>query len=533
MDSEPKSKRAGRALDLPSHDVEWLLGALAKVPAHVAVLRGPAHEYAFVNEMLQTILGIDDPIGKPFGASGHTSGEALIPILDQVYRTGVAWSSPEVRVADSRALPNEARWFHVSFIPLRDESGAVDAILLHSFDVSELVRAREKATEKERELFHAQKLESLGVLAGGIAHDFNNMLTAVQGSVSVASLMLDPRSPAQSALQDALAAVRRAHELTRQLLAYSGKGRFSLRRLNLSRHVAELTRLLETTLPKKTRLVTSLAENLPAVLGDPAQVQQVAMNLVLNAGEAIDEGAGVVTVTTALASVDASLAARLTPQGLPLGPYVVLEVRDAGRGMDAATLARIFDPFFTTKFTGRGLGLAAVLGIVKGHHAGLLVESEPGAGTTFRVYFPASPGPVDEDEEAPESFRGHGLVLVIDDDAGVRTVVGRLLEELGFRALLAENARRGIEALAAHAAEVRVVLLDMTMPDLHGDEALAELRKVRADVPVVLSSGYSEAEVTQRFASGNLAGFLPKPFMPQELIRCLRVALAKPAGRRA
>jgi CheY-like chemotaxis protein len=251
------------------------------------------------------------------------------------------------------------------------------------------------------------------------------------------------------------------------------------------------------------------------------------MNLVLNAAEAIGEERGTVLVTTGVQDVDAGYASGLLAPGeLPIGRYVFVEVHDSGSGMDEATKAKIFDPFFTTKFTGRGLGLAAVLGIVKAHRGAIKVYSSPGKGTTFKVYFAASAGAVERMEAKPsDDFHGSGVVLVIDDDAGVRLVLKHLLEFFGFEVLEAADGRLGVTAYGARMADVKLVILDMTMPELSGEETFRELRQLRADVPVILSSGYNEVEATRRFCAKGLAAFLPKPFTPDDLARCIRAAL--------
>ncbi len=511
--------------DASPYSAGRLLDAFAKVPAHVAVLRGPDHVYAFVNEAYRTVVGFEDPIGKPFGTSNHASSVALKATLDRVYATGEPWAAREMRVP-AIGEEKQDRFFNVHFIPLRGEGNAIDAVMLHSFDVTELVRAREAMAAHEAQLLHVQKLESLGVLAGGIAHDFNNMLAAVQGSISMGTLMVAPEHPVHGVLNDALAAVRRAADLTRQLLAYSGKGHFQIRRMNLSSHVAELAQLLETTISKKVQLRLELERELPPIEADPSQIQQIVMNLVLNAAEAID-ARGTVLVTTGVQDVDARYASGLlAPGDLAVGRYVFLEVHDTGSGMDEAMQAKIFDPFFTTKFTGRGLGLAAVLGIVKAHHGAIKVYSSPGKGTTFKVYFAASAGAPEPKEAKPsDAFRGSGLVLVIDDDAGVRLVLKHLLEYFGFEVLEAADGRAGVGVFAARAAEVKLVIVDMTMPELSGEETFRGLRGLRADVPVILSSGFNEVEATRRFCAKGLSAFLPKPFTPDDLARCIRAAL--------
>ena len=398
-------------------------------------------------------------------------------------------------------------------------------------DLSERRRNQEERERLQAQLLQVQKLESLGVLAGGIAHDFNNLLTAILGSASAAMLSLPNESPARPDLDNVILASRRAANLTRQLLAYSGKGHFEVRAIDLSVHVRELASLLETTISKKVQLRLELTRDLPAVSADIAQVQQIVMNLVINGAEAIGDQRGTVLVTTGMQVIDEFYVQSLfSREGIETGTYVYLEVHDTGCGMDEATKQRIFDPFFSTKFTGRGLGLAAVLGIVRGHKGAIKVYSSPGKGTTFKVFFPASSGSAAPATPEVTTFRGEGLALVIDDDQGVREAATRLLEFFGFRVLQAVDGRHGSEVFRQHAADVAVVILDMTMPEMNGEETFREIRRVRADVPVILSSGYNEIEATRRFTSKGLAGFLQKPFTPKELGQKLALAL-KPGSR--
>jgi two-component system, cell cycle sensor histidine kinase and response regulator CckA len=411
---------------------------------------------------------------------------------------------------------------------LSETSGSGVAFVL---DLSERKQHQEERERLQAQLLQVQKLESLGVLAGGIAHDFNNLLTAILGSASAAILTLPNESPARPDLDNVILASRRAANLTRQLLAYSGKGHFEVRPIDLSVHVRELATLLETTISKKVQLRLELTQALPAVAADIAQVQQIVMNLVINGAEAIGDQRGTVLIATGVQAIDEFYVQSLfASEGIEPGTYVYLEVHDTGCGMDEATKMRIFDPFFTTKFTGRGLGLAAVMGIVRGHKGALKVYSSPGKGTTFKVFFPASDAvPVGP---APEvmSFRGEGLALVIDDDEGVREATSRLLEFFGFSVLQAVDGRHGAEVFSQHESEVVLIILDMTMPEMNGEETFREIRRMRSDVPVILTSGYNEIEATRRFTAKGLAGFLQKPFTPKELTQKLALAL-KPGSR--
>jgi len=395
-------------------------------------------------------------------------------------------------------------------------------------DITERKRVEQEKLEMERRLLHAQKLESIGVLAGGIAHDFNNILAGIMGYADLARLRLPESEPAREDIEVIKKAAQRAADLTRQILAYSGKGKFIVEPVDLSRVVEDSKKILAMSVSKKARVTYSLTKDLPVIQADAAQMGQVVMNLVINASEALGEQDGVIAVSTNALPCNAKDLVGMGPgQDLPEGLYVCLEVGDTGCGMDQQTLAKIFDPFFTTKFTGRGLGLAAVHGIIRGHKGAIQVSSEPGKGTTFRVLLPASgpANPAVPSEPAAISARGSGTVLVVDDEEVVRTLAERMIEQAGFSVLAASGGREAIRLFREHQHEVSCVLLDLTMPDLDGAETFVELRRIRADVRVVLSSGYSEEVATQRFAGEGLAGFIQKPYQHDTLIAQIQVAL--------
>jgi CheY-like chemotaxis protein len=377
----------------------------------------------------------------------------------------------------------------------------------------------------ERRLLHAQKLESIGVLAGGIAHDFNNILAGIMGYADLARLRLPESEPAREDIEVIKKAAQRAADLTRQMLAYSGKGKFIVEPVDLSRVVEDSKKMLAMSVSKKARVTYNLTDNLPVIQADAAQMCQVVMNLVINASEALDEHGGAIAVSTnAIRCQAKDLAGMGLGEGLPEGEYVCLEVADTGCGMDEQTLAKIFDPFFTTKFTGRGLGLSGVHGIVRGHKGAIQVSSEPGKGTTFRVLFPASgPAiPAMQNEPAATPVRSSGTVLIVDDDETIRISVQRMIERSGFSVLTASGGQEAIRLFREHQQEVNCVLLDLTMPDLDGAETFRELRKIRPDVRVLLSSGFSEEAATERFPGQGLAGFVQKPYQLDTLITKLQ-----------
>jgi len=370
------------------------------------------------------------------------------------------------------------------------------------------------------------------VLAGGIAHDFNNLLVAILGNADLALLDLSPVSPARPMIEDVKMAAIRASELTNQMLAYSGKGRFVVEALDLNELVEEMSHLLRVSISGKTVLNLHLADNLPAVQADASQMRQIVMNLITNAADAVGEKSGVVSISTG--AMEASrdyLSETYVNENLPEGYYVYLEVSDTGCGMDEETRAKLFDPFFTTKFAGRGLGMAAVLGIVRAHSGAVKVYSERGKGSTLKVLLPCSEEAIEAlgregpTEQPGELGRCTGTVLVVEDEDTVRNVAKMMLERAGFDVLTAADGREGVELFREHADRVGAVLLDMTMPGLSGEETFRELRVIRRDVRVILCSGYNEQDVTSRFVGKRLAGFMQKPFELHALIAKVRDVL--------
>lgn len=368
---------------------------------------------------------------------------------------------------------------------------------------------------------NAAKLESLGILAGGIAHDFNNLLTGIMGNTSLVLEDLPPDSTAVQYLQEVVRASETAARLTRQMLAYAGKGQFVLEQVDVSRVVRETLPLIESALPRLVRLKLDVAQNLPAVEADPGQVQQLVMNLVINAAEAASSGSsGLVTIWTSLEVLDdAGTAAMLAGFPVLAGRYIVLRVKDNGCGMNEETKNRIFDPFFSTKFTGRGLGLAAVSGIVRSHRGGISLASEPGAGSDFRVYLRVSTAVTTTAArvEVQRAASGSGTILVVDDESIVSRTARQILEKFGYQVIIARDGQEGVDLFRAHASEIDLVLLDMDMPVMPGEIAFPQIRAIRPNMPVIVTSGFDEAEAVRRFGS-DIDTFLQKPYTAVQLI---------------
>jgi PAS domain S-box-containing protein len=375
-------------------------------------------------------------------------------------------------------------------------------------------RMEEAHLKLEKQLLHTQKLESLGVLAGGIAHDFNNILLAIIGNADLALMKISPESPATDNLRKIEQAAYRAAELSKQMLAYSGKGKFVVEQTDLNRVLEEMLHMLEVSISKKIALRLNLTRPLSPIEADITQIHQVIMNLIINASEATADDGGVITITTSCADCNTDYLNNIAPsEQLPEGTYVILEIADTGCGMDQDTIAKIFDPFFTTKFTGRGLGMAAVHGIIRGHKGAINVYSEPGKGSIFKVLLPASISkesaqPVIANESA---WHGSGTVMLVDDEEDVRNVGREMLEALGFETVTAND---GIDALEIFKRNqsIKIVILDLTMPRMDGEQTFNELRKLNPGIKVIMSSGYNKQEVTQKFVGKRLAGFLQKPY---------------------
>jgi PAS domain S-box-containing protein len=520
-------KRAEEALRASEERLQQVMDL---VP-HFVFAKDTDGRFLFANRALAQIFGMapEELVGRRDSDLSPDEKEAAHFLSDdrEVIASGRLKFISEERHTDPNGRTRILQTTKVQFALPRVEKPGVLGV---SVDITELKQAEEERQRVETKLQDMQKLESLGVLAGGIAHDFNNLLTGVLGNASLARMDLPEASPVVPYLDQIEKAAQHAADLCRQMLAYAGKGRFVLQDVDLSALVRETTHLLESSIAKGVVLQFNLADNLPAVSADATQLRQIVMNLVINASEAIGARSGNVQVSTGLVRVDrAYLDETVLAPELPEGDYVHLEVTDNGSGMTPDTLAKIFDPFFTTKFTGRGLGLAAVLGIVRGHKGALKVYSERGKGTSFRILLPGAGAPAIAPvvvESATDHWRGSGTVLVVDDEEMVRMTAVRMLQSLGFTVLTANNGREGVECFRAAGAEIRAVLLDLTMPHLDGEGAFRELRLLRPEARVLLMSGFSEQEAIHRFIGKGLAGFLQKPFRLESLRARLKEILA-------
>lgn len=390
-------------------------------------------------------------------------------------------------------------------------------------------KEQQQKEEFEAQLQQIQKMESLGILAGGIAHDFNNLLTSILGHSSLILKQLPADSISMNSASEIQRISETAADLVRQLLAYSGKGHFIKQPVNLSLQVEDMATLLQTIISKKAVIRYDFFPELPNIMGDATQIRQIVMNLITNASDAIGDRSGIITLRTGMLHVDHSYMKSLTLyQDLPEGNYAYIEVCDTGTGMDSETQAKIFDPFFTTKVSGRGLGLAAVQGIMRGHHGFIKIYSELSSGTTFKLLFPCfdnmtmiQDSTPDEEQAEEMNYKHSGTILVVDDEESIRGFLASALNHLGYDVKEAADGREALAVYAEHGQDIKLVLLDLTMPHMGGEETFGELRRMKSDLPVVLMSGYTEDEVTSLFAGKGITGFLQKPFSLDSLTRTL------------
>ncbi len=396
-----------------------------------------------------------------------------------------------------------------------------------AFDIAERERLDAERRDMKARIQHSQKLESLGVLAGAVAHDFNNFLTGILGNAGMVLRKLPDDSDCRVMVEEIEKAAQHAAALSNQMLAYTGRNAAVSQPFDLKSLIEEMAPLLRISVSKKAALRLELADGLPAIEGDPSQIRQVIMNLITNASDALGSDSGYISLEAGILEADrAYLADADAGTELSEGPYVYLEVSDTGCGMDEAAQGELYDPAFTTKGPGRGLGLAAVQGIVRDHGGAIKLDTVPGRGTTFKVLLAASdhllPGAETARDQA-SSGKAHGTILVVDDEDIIREVARNILEDCGYDVLIAENGRRALEVFEQHADDITAVLLDLTMPELDGAEAYLELRRIRPDIRVVLSSGFDDNDsMIERFMTEEAVGFLQKPYRPVELIERIR-----------
>ena len=485
--------------------LERLQRFVTRAPAALA-LRGPDGRLVGLNPTAVTLVALAEATcnqgaSKGFWPPGLEAGAASLDEVSLLQPDG------------------SCRDYLVQAFPVEDAADpCLGAIALD-------ITARKEAERSE--LRHRTR-ESLCLLAGGISHDFNNLLGAMIGHVELARMEVGDTDPVLARLQAIEDLITRASGLVEQILAYAGRGRYQAQTLDLNRQVEEVARVLRSSLGGRTCLDWEPAPALPPMEGRLAQIQQLIVNLVVNAAEAVNPVNGLIAIRTASRTLGlADLHRDFPGQALQPGPHVILEVADNGQGMRADLKDRIFEPFFTTKSGGRGLGLSAVQGIVRSHGGGIQVVSQKDRGTTFRLAFPAAAGAVPAlPGAAPgEAFRGTGTVLVVDDEQALREVAVEALQGMGFETLEAANGLEALQAFHAHPEGIRLVVMNLTMPRMDGEQAFHELRRAGLKAPVILSSGFDEEEALRRFQGRGLAGFLQRPYRYPSLVAVVRAAL--------
>jgi PAS domain S-box-containing protein len=496
------------------------------------VIAGMDTRLTYANQAFLDIWGytdLRDLIGLPVSSLWRRSPEHVALVLSALREKG-GYSGQET------ALRKDGTEFPVqmSAALFRDKAGSPAGMMASFVDLTDKIRAEDDRLELERRILHSQKLESLGVLAGGIAHDFNNLLMAVLGNLDLAVMQISSASPALPSIEQAIQATRRATDLTRQMLAYSGKGHFVVHRLDLGDVLRENNDLFRASMSRTITFDLATSGERAVIDGDPGQIQQIVMNLITNASDAIGDRPGTIRLESGVADCSAEILARSRlDERPPAGRFAYIQVSDNGQGMDEATQQRLFDPFFTTKFTGRGLGMSAVLGIVRGHKGAILVDSAAGAGSTIRVLFPAmaeSAEPAADAGVASQldvaSSPRRRTILVVDDEDTVRRLCIAFVERLGHRGIEAADGEEALALFRERGSEIDCVVLDLTMPRMDGLSTFRALRAIRPDLRVILASGYSEQDAMLRFDAEGPTGFIQKPFRLQEFSAMLAGATA-------
>lgn len=521
---EERTADINRVNEQLTKELALIESLLLNSPAGIRVFDATSGQCLLVNQSAADIAGgsRDALLAQNFRDIESWKASGLLATAEQVINDGVPRS---IETTLSTSFNKEAPVvYQLSRFIVLDQMN----LLVIGRDISEEKRLSAEKQRIEDQLLHAQKLESMGVLAGGIAHDFNNILTAIIGNADLALMRLNPESPVLENLHRIEKAAGRASELAKQMLAYSGKGRFVIESIDLNRLVEEMLHMLEVSISKKAILRLNLHKPLPTVDADATQLRQIIMNLVINASEAIGDKSGVIAITSGCMECDRNYLKDVwLDENLLDGLYVFLEIADTGCGMDKETMAKIFDPFFTTKFTGRGLGMAAVLGIVRGHKGAIKVYSEPGKGSSFKILLPAGSRPEEifTSNNGNRQWKGSGTVLLVDDEETIRALGSEMLRELGFQVLTAEDGKHALEVFRQH-EDIACVILDLTMPRMDGEQTFRELRRIRPEIKVIMSSGYNEQEVTQKFVGKGLAGFIQKPYtlaMIQEVMSTMSI----------
>jgi two-component system, cell cycle sensor histidine kinase and response regulator CckA len=502
-----------------SHKALAFLETLLKSsPMGIRVFEGDSGNCVLVNQAAADIAGgsIDEMLRQNFKKLFSWRHAGITEVAEKVLTDGIA------RPIETELFTTFDKHVAARYFLSRFSVENKPHLMVIGRDATEEKRLEDQKKQIESQMLHVQKLESLGVLAGGIAHDFNNILMAIIGNADLALMTMTSSQSSSNYIHEIKHAARRAADLAHQMLAYSGKGHFIIEPLDINKAICEITALLDVSVSKKASLNLELTDDLPLVKADSTQLCQIIMNLVINASEAIEDNNGNINIQTGVVDCNRSFFSKAwIDDKLPEGQYVFVQVTDTGCGMDKDTQSKLFEPFFTTKFTGRGLGMSAVLGIIRGHKGTITVHSEPGKGSTFTVYLPAADcsenSPLTQAVSEQSCLNMTGTILLVDDEEIIRHMVSTMLEMFGFKVVMASDGIEAIERYKENAAEIVCVLLDLTMPRMDGEQTFLQLRQMSPDLPIIISSGFGEQDIADKFIEKGLAYFIQKPYQMNKL----------------
>ncbi len=502
-----------------SHKALAFLETLLKSsPMGIRVFEGDSGNCLLVNQAAADIAGgsIDEMLRQNFKNLFSWQHAGITEVAEKVLTDGIA------RPIETELFTTFGKHVAARYFLSRFSVENKPHLMVIGRDATEEKRLEDQKKQIESQMLHVQKLESLGVLAGGIAHDFNNILMAIIGNADLALMTMTSAPSASNYIHEIKHAARRAADLAHQMLAYSGKGHFIIEPLDINKSICEITALLDVSVSKKATLNLELTDDLPRVKADSTQLCQIIMNLVINASEAIEDNNGNISIHTGVVDCNRSFFSKAwIDDKLPEGKYVYIQVTDTGCGMDKDTQTKLFEPFFTTKFTGRGLGMSAVLGIIRGHKGTITVHSEPGKGSTFTVYLPAADcsenSPLTQAVYEQSCLNMTGTILLVDDEEIIRHMVSTMLEMFGFKVLMASDGIEALERYKQSADKIVCVLLDLTMPRMDGEQTFLQLRQMNPDLPIIISSGFGEQDIASKFIEKGLAYFIQKPYQMNKL----------------
>lgn len=517
-----------RANEILRRNEQLLNSMMQTAPLGVIFVRNRVIEWC--NDRICQILGYsrEEIVGRST-RSYYETEEEFNRVGKELYED---LASDNMTWVETKWRSKSGEWIDIRInASLRNPQCPEDGIVGGIIDIREQKKFEQQREQMRERMNQLQKIQSLETLAGGVAHDFNNLLMAMIGSAELALHELPEISPAKEYLNSIIIAGKKGSELAQQMLSYAGRRKLLTNRVNLNKTIEEMTQIIKSSISKKVVLKLDLAEQIPLVEGDVTQLSQVIMNLVINANEAIGNKSGIIIVRTSASLCNTNyLDTLFLPGELKEGLYVVVEVVDTGCGMDEETRKHIFEPFYTTKFTGRGLGLASVLGTIKSHHGGIKLYSEKGKGTTFKIFLPAIEW-MDEKgtafTEEKKELRYEGKFLLAEDEDTVRAITQRMLEHLGFEVLSAVDGKEAIRLFKEHKDGIKCVLLDLTMPHIDGIEACAEIKKIKEEIPVILTSGYPHEQIVSKVKTDLFSNYIQKPFRFENLKEIIREVLLK------